>query len=74
MRGGTGRVPRLLVVAHSPLVARFLLAAMLAVALNAHADITGKVVAVADCDTITVLNDRTQIKVRRDGEHGWIGR
>ena len=37
---------------------------MLAVALNAHADITGKVIAVADGDTLTVLHDRTPIKVR----------
>lgn len=30
----------------------------------AHADFTGKVVAVADGDTLTVLRDREQIKVR----------
>ena len=33
-------------------------------ALNAHADFTGKVVAVADGDTITVLKDLQQIKIR----------
>ena len=33
-------------------------------ALNAHADFTGKVVAVADGDTITVLKDLRQVKVR----------
>jgi endonuclease YncB( thermonuclease family) len=33
-------------------------------ALNAHADFTGKVVAVADGDTITVLKDLQQVKVR----------
>ena len=33
-------------------------------ALNVHADFTGKVVAVADGDTITVLKDLQQIKVR----------
>ena len=33
-------------------------------ALNAHADFTGQVVSVADGDTITVLRDRTQVKVR----------
>lgn len=44
---------------------RFLLAATLALAsLTAHADFTGKVVAVADGDTITVLRDHEQIKVR----------
>ena len=53
-----------LLVAHSPFVARFLLAVALALALNAHADITGKAIAVADGDTITVLHDRTTIKVR----------
>ena len=31
---------------------------------NAHADFTGMVVSVADGDTITVLRDRTQVKVR----------
>lgn len=35
-----------------------------AVSLPAWADFTGKVVAVADGDTITVLRDREQIKVR----------
>ena len=33
-------------------------------ALNAHADFTGKVVAVADGDTITVLKDLQQVKIR----------
>ena len=42
----------------------FLLAAGLMLALNAHADFTGRVVNVADGDTITVLRDRTQVKVR----------
>ena len=45
-------------------VGRFLLAAGLMLALHAHADITGKVVAVADGDTITVLHDKAQVKVR----------
>ena len=36
----------------------------LMLALNAHADFTGRVVSVADGDTITVLRDRTQVKVR----------
>ena len=45
-------------------VGGFLLAAGLMLALNAHADFTGKVVAVADGDTITVLHDRVQVKVR----------
>ena len=31
---------------------------------NAYADFTGRVVNVADGDTITVLRDRTQVKVR----------
>ena len=31
---------------------------------NTHADFTGRVVSVADGDTITVLRDRTQVKVR----------
>ena len=35
----------------------------LVLALNAHA-FTGKVVGVSDGDTITVLRDRTQVKVR----------
>lgn len=33
----------------------------------AHAEFTGKVVAVADGDTITVLRDREQIKIRLSG-------
>ena len=37
--------------------------ALLCLALNAHA-FTGKVVGVSDGDTITVLRDRTQVKVR----------
>ena len=45
-------------------VGRFLLAAGLMLALNAHADFTGKVVAVADGDTMTVLKDLQQVKVR----------
>ncbi|MCG3769414.1 MAG: Endonuclease YncB [Nitrosomonadaceae bacterium] len=46
------------------LVGRFLVAAGLMLAINAHADFTGKVVAVADEDTITVLKDLQQVKVR----------
>lgn len=38
--------------------------AFLSAALSAAADFTGKVVAVADGDTITVLRDRVQVKVR----------
>ena len=45
-------------------VGGFLLAAGLMLAFHAHADITGKVVAVADGDTITVLHDKVQVKVR----------
>ena len=45
-------------------VGRFLLAAGLMLAFHAHADFTGKVVAVADGDTITVLHDKVQVKVR----------
>lgn len=42
-----------------------LVASALALAsLYAHADLTGKVVAVADGDTLTLLRDREQIKVR----------
>ena len=41
----------------------FLLAAGLMLALNAHA-FTGRVIAVADGDTITVLRGTTQVKVR----------
>ena len=36
----------------------------LAISLSASADFTGKVVAVADGDSITVLRDRQQVKVR----------
>jgi endonuclease YncB( thermonuclease family) len=36
-------------------------------AVPASADFTGKVVAVSDGDTITVLRDRTQVKVRLHG-------
>ena len=43
--------------------ANSLLVACLLLALNAHA-FTGKVVGVSDGDTITVLRDRTQVKVR----------
>jgi endonuclease YncB( thermonuclease family) len=44
---------------------RYLLAAAFALAsLTAYADFTGKVVAVADGDTITVLREHEQIKVR----------
>ncbi len=32
-----------------------------------HADITGKVVGVTDADTLTVLEDRTQAKIRLHG-------
>jgi len=42
---------------------RLVLGAGLLLALNAHA-FTGKVVGVSDGDTITVLRDRTQVKVR----------
>ena len=45
-------------------IGRLILVAGLMLALNAHADFTGKVVNVADGDTITVLRDRTQVKVR----------
>lgn len=45
-------------------VGRFLLAAGLVLAFHAHADFSGKVVAVADGDTITVLHDKVQVKVR----------
>lgn len=40
-----------------------MLIACILLTLNAHA-FTGKVVNVADGDTITVLRDRTQVKVR----------
>jgi len=44
---------------------RYLLAAAFAVAsLPAYADFTGKVVAVADGDTISVLRDHEQVKIR----------
>ena len=44
---------------------RNLLAAAFALAsLPAHADFTGKVIAVADGDTITVLRDKEQVKIR----------
>lgn len=43
----------------------FIVAAGLAlVALNAFAEFTGKVVAIADGDTLTVLLDKRQVKVR----------
>ena len=44
-------------------IVRFIVVAGLMLALNAHA-FTGRVVSVADGDTITVLRDRTQVKVR----------
>ena len=44
-------------------IGRFIVVACLMLALNAHA-FTGKVVNVSDGDTITVLRDRTQVKVR----------
>jgi len=47
---------------------RYLLAAAFALAsLTAHADFTGKVVAVADGDTITVLREHEQVKIRLSG-------
>ncbi len=47
---------------------RCLLAAGVALAsLAVHADFTGKVVAVADGDTITVLRDKEQVKIRLAG-------
>lgn len=47
---------------------RYLLAAAFALAsLAVHADFTGKVVAVADGDTITVLRDKEQVKIRLAG-------
>ncbi len=45
----------------SPVVATLLLIGLTS---NAYADFTGMVVSVADGDTITVLRDRTQVKVR----------
>ena len=44
-------------------IKRFIVVAGLMLAFNAHA-FTGKVVNVADGDTITVLRDRTLVKVR----------
>lgn len=47
---------------------RYLLAATLALAsLSVYADFTGKVVGVADGDTITVLRDNEQVKIRLAG-------
>jgi endonuclease YncB( thermonuclease family) len=47
---------------------RFLFAATLALAsLSVYADFTGKVVAVADGDTVTVLRDKEQVKIRLAG-------
>lgn len=44
---------------------RYLIAAAFALAsLTVYADFTGKVVAVADGDTITVLRDKEQVKIR----------
>jgi micrococcal nuclease len=46
----------------------YLLAATFALAsLTAYADFTGKAVAVADGDTITVLRDKEQVKIRLAG-------
>ncbi len=42
----------------------FVPVSLLFAAITAHAEITGKVVAVADGDTITVLRDKEQVKVR----------
>jgi endonuclease YncB( thermonuclease family) len=44
-----------------------LVAALLAVTSSALADFTGRVVKVADGDTLTVLVNKTQIRVRLDG-------
>lgn len=45
--------------------ARFLLISTFALAnLSAHADFTGKVIAITDGDTITVLRDKAQVKIR----------
>lgn len=44
-----------------------ILLALLLLSFNAHADFTGKVVAVADGDTITVLRDKEQVKIRLAG-------
>jgi micrococcal nuclease len=48
---------------------RLLLGATLLMVLSfpAYADFTGKVVAVADGDTITVLRDKEQVKIRLAG-------
>jgi len=47
---------------------RFLPASLvLAISCSAFADFTGKVVAVADGDTITVLRDHEQVKIRLSG-------
>ncbi len=44
---------------------RYLLGTVFALAsLTAYADFTGKVIAVADGDTITVLRDKEQVKIR----------
>ena len=36
-------------------------------ATSAHADFVGKVISVSDGDTVTVLKDRDQVKVRLSG-------
>lgn len=47
---------------------RYLLAVAFSLAtLSAYADFTGKVVAVADGDTITVLREHEQVKIRLSG-------
>jgi len=52
----------------APSLIRYLLTAAFALAsLSAYADFTGKVVAVADGDTITVLRDKEQVKIRLAG-------
>ena len=45
----------------------FAIVAFALASLPAHADFTGKVVAVADGDTITVLRDKKQVKIRLAG-------
>ncbi len=47
-----------------PLASLLLAIALALASLAAHADFTGKVVAVADGDTVTVLRDRQSVKVR----------
>ena len=45
----------------------FLLLIILSLAMGCEADDTGKVVGVSDGDTLTVLNDRTPVKIRLHG-------